>query len=154
MEQLPKSLFTHFQCRRKCSWVKNTRPTTSIYNHCVKSVCIRSFSGSYFPAFGLNTDRYGVSLHIQSKCRKIRTRITSNTDTFYAVTKFNIDLRRRGVRDIIKVSHEIISTLVLCFADKNRVLHENWKPHVCLFCLFFIWSRSVTDREKVGEHPL
>ena len=24
--------------------------------HFVKSVCIRSFSGSYFPAFGLNTD--------------------------------------------------------------------------------------------------
>ena len=28
------------------------------HNHCVKSVLIRSFSGSYFPAFGLNTERY------------------------------------------------------------------------------------------------
>ena len=28
------------------------------YRHCVKSVCIRSFSGPYFPAFGLNTERY------------------------------------------------------------------------------------------------
>ena len=27
-------------------------------NHCVKSVHIWSFSGPYFPAFGLNTDRY------------------------------------------------------------------------------------------------
>ena len=34
------------------------------YIHCVKSVRIRSFSGSYFPAFGLNTERYGVSLCI------------------------------------------------------------------------------------------
>ena len=51
----------------------------------VKSVRIRSFSGPYFPAFGLNTDRYRVSLHLQSKCRKIRTRKTSNTDPFYAV---------------------------------------------------------------------
>ena len=25
---------------------------------CVKSVCIRSFSSPYFPAFGLNTERY------------------------------------------------------------------------------------------------
>ena len=25
--------------------------------HCVKSVRIRSFSGPYFPAFGLNTDQ-------------------------------------------------------------------------------------------------
>ena len=28
--------------------------------HCVKSVCIRSFSGLYFIAFGLNTDKYGL----------------------------------------------------------------------------------------------
>ena len=31
-------------------------------------------SGPYFPVFGLNTERYGVSLHIESKYRKIRTR--------------------------------------------------------------------------------
>ena len=41
---------------------------------CVKKVRIRSFSGSYFPAFGLNTERYGVSLRIQSECRKMRTK--------------------------------------------------------------------------------
>ena len=28
--------------------------------HCVKSVRIRSYSGPYFPAFGLNTERYGM----------------------------------------------------------------------------------------------
>ena len=50
---------------------------TSQY-HCLKSVCIRSYSGPYFPAFGLNIERYGVSLFI-------RTRITLNTDTFYTV---------------------------------------------------------------------
>ena len=32
--------------------------------HCVKSVCIRSYSGPYFPAFRLNTERYSVSLRI------------------------------------------------------------------------------------------
>ena len=32
---------------------------------CVKSVSIRSFSGSYFLAFGLNTDMYSVNLCIQ-----------------------------------------------------------------------------------------
>ena len=54
-------------------------------NHCVKSICIRNYSGSYFPLFGLNTERYGVSLHIQSECGKMRTRTTTNTDTFHAV---------------------------------------------------------------------
>ena len=43
--------------------------------HCVKSVQIRSFSGPYFPAFGLNTE--GVSPSIQSECRKISTRKNS-----------------------------------------------------------------------------
>ena len=54
------------------------------YHH-VKSVRIRSFSGSYFPAFGLNTGRYRVSLRIPSECGKIRTRKSPNTDTFHAV---------------------------------------------------------------------
>ena len=55
------------------------------YFHYVKSVRIRTFSGSYFPPFGLNTERYGVPLRIQPECRKIRTRKTPNTNTFHAV---------------------------------------------------------------------
>ena len=53
--------------------------------HCVKNVRIRSYSGPHFPAFGRNTERYGVTLRIHSKCGKMRTRITPNTDTFYTV---------------------------------------------------------------------
>ena len=32
-------------------------------SHCVKGVCIRSFSGPYFPAFGMNTDTYSKYGH-------------------------------------------------------------------------------------------
>ena len=32
------------------------------------------FSGPYFPAFGLNTEKYVVSLCIQSECGKIQAR--------------------------------------------------------------------------------
>ena len=53
--------------------------------HCVKSVHIRSYSGPYFPAFELNTERYGVFLRIHSEFGKMRTRITPNMDTFHAV---------------------------------------------------------------------
>ena len=49
---------------------------------CVKSVRIRSYTGPHFPAFGLNTERYS---RIQTECGKMRTRITPNTDTFYAM---------------------------------------------------------------------
>ena len=55
---------------------------------CMKSVRIRSYCGPYFPAFGLNTKRYSVSLRIQSECGEMRIRITPNTDTFYAVNVF------------------------------------------------------------------
>ena len=57
-------------------------------SHCVKSFRIRSYSGPYFPAFGLSTERYFVFLCIQSERGKIRTRITPNTDTFHAVSQY------------------------------------------------------------------
>ena len=43
---------------------------SELYLHCEKSVRIRSYSGPYFPAFGLNTERYTVSLRIQSEWGK------------------------------------------------------------------------------------
>ena len=61
-------------------WVNNSR-----LRHCLKSVRIWSYSGPYFPAFGLYTKRYFVSLRIQSEGGKILTRITPNMDAFYEV---------------------------------------------------------------------
>ena len=49
---------------------------------CVKSVRIWNYSGPYFSALGLNTERYSVFPCIQSKCGKIRTRKTLNVNTF------------------------------------------------------------------------
>ena len=49
---------------------------------CVKSLLIWSYSGPHFPAFGLNTERWGVFLGIQSVCGKILTRITQNMGIF------------------------------------------------------------------------
>ena len=52
---------------------------TSNGGMCIFPLCEKCsywrFSGPYFPAFGLNTERY-------SECGKIRTRKTLNTDTF------------------------------------------------------------------------
>ena len=57
----------------------------SLASHYVNIFCIRGCSGPLFPAFGLNTERYGVSHRIQSKCGQIKTRIIQNTDTFHVV---------------------------------------------------------------------
>ena len=40
--------------------------------HCVKSVCIRSYSGPCFHAFGLNTEGYSESLRISPNVGKYR----------------------------------------------------------------------------------
>ena len=53
--------------------------------HCVKSARIHSYSGSYFPVFGLNAERYGVSLRIQSECGKMQSRMSLDMDTFQEV---------------------------------------------------------------------
>ena len=58
----------------------------------MKSVRIQSFSRPYFPAFGMNTERYAVSLRIQSECRKHGPEIrelSPNTRTFYAAISNN-----------------------------------------------------------------
>ena len=54
---------------------------------CVKSVRIRSFLVPYFPVFGLNTEKYGLSPRIQFECGKMRAQKTPNTDTFHAVVE-------------------------------------------------------------------
>ena len=50
--------------------------------HCVKTVLIRNYYDPYFTAFRLN------------KCGNIRTKITSNMDTFHAVrvTSFTLQI--------------------------------------------------------------
>ena len=43
---------------------KSEYPAIFVDYHYVKSVRIRSYSDPHFPAFGLNTERYYVSLRI------------------------------------------------------------------------------------------
>ena len=70
-----------------------------IVTHNVKNVRIQSFSGPYFPALGLNPERHSLSLSIQSKRRKIRTRKTPNKDTFQAITTIQL-MGNSGIKKI------------------------------------------------------
>ena len=74
--------------------------------HCVKGVSIRSYSGPYFPPFGLNTKRYSISLRIQPECVKIRTRITPNMDTFHAVFLFR--------KEKLLASNKVLCVFIIC----------------------------------------
>ena len=51
--------------------------STEFRFHAVKSVQIRNFFWSVFFGIRTNTERYGISLGIQSECGKIRTRENS-----------------------------------------------------------------------------
>ena len=80
--------------------------------HCVKYVCNRSFSGQYFPSFGLNTKRYGASLSIQPEWGKIRTRKCRDMDTFHAVEKF---LRKADVWSL-----KLFDSFILIYCNYER----------------------------------
>ena len=75
-----KSFFSN--CEQKPSFLNWKLHFLSSDLHSVKSVHIRSFSGLYFPAFGLNTKRYFVYLRIQSECGKIQARKNSKYEQF------------------------------------------------------------------------
>ena len=47
--------------------------------------------------FGVNVERYGVSLHIQSKYGIIRNRKTPNKDTLHAVFKELLSQNKRNM---------------------------------------------------------
>ena len=83
----------------------------------MKNVCIRSYSHLYFPVFGLNMERYGVSLHIQYKYGKMRTRITPNTDTFYAGLILDVNVK---YLQSLKYCQQIVRTSIV-FIQENVI---------------------------------
>ena len=99
-----------------------------MHDHCVKSVNIWSFSGPYFQALGLNTERYSKSFRIQSKCGKIWTRKTPNKDTFHSVEIFEMKVL---IKKYFLLSQPI----------KSRIARNNPDFSSC-----FSWAH---DRKKV-----
>ena len=103
--------------------------------HCVKNVRIRSYSGPYFPAFGLNTERYGVSLRIQSECGKIRTRITPNTD---ALRKDKI------AKGLIKLASDALSVVAALSLWVNIEINKSFQSKKRFLLLLSFYSMLVT----------
>ena len=66
-----------------------------------------SFSNWYLPAFGLNTERYGISLRIQSECGKIRTRKTRIRTLFTQCLYYSSFC----FADYLKRSNEVLTSI-------------------------------------------
>ena len=100
--------------------------------HCVKGVRIRSCSGPYFSAFGLNTERYRVfvfnqnigiqNMRIQSECGKMQTRITPDRGTFY--TLFKVTFLKQKQRSMTKKTEVSLISLALLYLAQPHVF---WK---------------------------
>ena len=94
--------------------------------HSVKSVRIRSYFGPHFPSFGLNTERYGVSPCIQSEKVKMRTRITRNTATFYAVFMLNMIKNQQLLSLLIQIQG---LPLLSCVFETELITKASFKKH-------------------------
>ena len=86
-------------------------PPPTLYIYCVRFFRNRSelsegtlrekcpnteFPDPYFHAFGLNTERYVVSLHTQSECRKIRARKNSVFGHFSRSGRVSATIKEKG----------------------------------------------------------
>ena len=59
-----------------------------------------------------------VSIRIQSECGNMRTRITPNTDTFYAVQKLGFSIFHG---ELIKVNYNEKSADIICYVLASLV---------------------------------
>ena len=79
---------------------------------------IRSFIWSIFPAFGLNAERYEISLRIQPECEKIRTKKNS---VFGHISQSANDLKLKPVSEKktqkIKSKKQNFGAFFLTFSD-------------------------------------
>ena len=112
--------------------------------HCVKGARVRSYSDPHFPAFRLNMERYGVSLCIQFKCGKMRTKINPDTDTFYSVTISQIPssclIVYRGKADVIFYP----SSITISSKDKAILWLDNTS--------WFWWDKFFSNSIKLLSH--
>ena len=81
------------------------------------------FSGPYFPVFGLNKERYSVSLRIQSECGKIRTRRNSVFRHFLRSER--PDIQGEWFKASTKVMKRLCMMLVL--APMDHILNQIFK---------------------------
>ena len=133
-----QAIFVHFFCYHLSTELSNFNITIRIslvqwltaFSNCMKSVRIQSLSGSYFSAFGLNTERYGVSVCIQSKCGNKRSRKTPSTDTFLnfffwmnAIHYYNLIYISKKNVDENKMIRKYVNIYVRILKKKTETLH-------------------------------
>ena len=105
---------------------------------CLKSIRIQSFSGPYFPAFGLNTERYELRIH--SEYGKTRSRKILNADTFHALLQGLISWHPTSI--VVYLSQcSIVGTFEICLSG-NLVNKSEKTRNYAKICLLYWTSLS------------
>ena len=87
--------------------------------HCVKSVCIQSYSGLHFPAFGLNMKRYGVILFALDVIQ-YRDHINLDSRSFFEKLKVRLTNHDINYLDFGNLKQMFYGTFKWsCFAKKQ-----------------------------------
>ena len=129
-------------------------------------------SGPYFHAFGLNTERYFVSLHIQSQCRTRNYSVfgqfpcsefsalaqnSAEWKTTTSTLSFSSILRNSTVNFEVSIKIRTMSLVLNEFYERFFVFYLRWRDHspaaekkFKLVELFFsrankVWSCATTD---------
>ena len=71
------------------------------------------FPGLYFPAIGLNTERFSVSVHVQSECGKIRTR----------KLRIRTTVLKKLLANINKINSNV-SKVILKYVSLNKIAYR------------------------------
>ena len=132
-------------------------PTVLIYilayfnavKYCVKSIHIRSYSKKHFPTFRLNTERYSVSLHVQSEGRKMRIRTIPDTLIFYALKMVGVYLKLlRNNRNKFPKSFFVFFFYARFTSGVFRTLSNIWDR------AFFISSKQLLAAQLLSQLKL
>ena len=97
------------------------------------------FSDPYFPVFGANTEKYGVSFGIHFECGKYGPEKTPYLDTFHAVL-FASKIVRIKILQVLCFSHCILILVNFCL--------------VALLDSDFIYSRTVIHVGLIDDSQL
>ena len=121
------------------------------FYHYVKSVRIRSFSSPYFPAFGLNTDRYSLSLHIQSKCRDIGSICSIKIQSIITPITAEAVVRRCSLKKVFLKILWIRRKTSECLRPATLLKQRLW--HRCQqYKIDSSGTLLISNKEKLNNH--
>ena len=114
---------------------------------CVKSVRIRSYSGPHFSRIFSHSD--WIRSPYSVRCGKMRTRITPNTDTFYAVISWRTQMQFQmaSFRNLFRalLAFTVFLYRVILEHLLLNCVSLNMNGGFCWFCNFHIYQQFLTQ---------